>query len=374
MNVDTVDTVDTVDMYTSDYNEYRDEYNIALQQVLEEGRFIKGTQVQTLETKLADYVGTKYCITMNSGTSALLAALLAYNIGPGDKVITTPFTFIATAEVIALVGATPIFIDINYNTFNLDPTLLHKYLQSTTTTIKAIIIVDLYGQMADYTKINNIADKWNIPVIEDAAQSFGARMSCSATSIGCTSFYPTKPLGCYGDGGACFTNDDELAQRLIAIKQHGTTKPSQHTRIGLNARLGTIQAAILIVKLKYLNKSLEIRIRNAHKYNNAFKNLTWLNTPQIPPDNKHVIAQYTLRIHHNLRDNLKKYLHKIGIQSTIFYPKGLHLQPVFQNCLGSFPVTEQACAEVLSIPIVITPTEQNKVISAILSFTLQTKK
>lgn len=361
-------------MYTPvrDYHLHQAEYDNAIKEVLEAGQFILGPQVKELEEKLAKRVNVKHCITMGSGTDALLAALLAYQVGNGDYVITTPFTWISTAEVISLLGATPIFIDIDPQSYNLDPVLLKLYLednQDKLEKIKAIIAVDLYGRMADYRMINQIASTYNIPVIEDAAQSFGAVNACAAADIGCTSFFPTKPLGCYGDGGACFTNSDDLAKRLREIRTHGGKK---RERIGFNGRLDTIQAAILLVKLEHFDEAIATRVVNAEFYKSAFKDVDWLDIPNIPG---HCYGQYTLRIKNNLRDSFKDHLESSGVACKVFYSTPLHHEVVFQGACETYPknslkIAEKACQEVISIPVYpeLAMDEQIKIIKTVLEF------
>jgi len=377
--------MENIPMYTPtrDYHNHKEEYDQAIQSTLKHGQLIMGPEVAELECKLAEYTGSKHCIAMGSGTDALLAALLALNIGQGDKVITVPFTWISTAEVISLTGAQPIFIDIEEHSYNLDPTLLKHFLENCKDidNIKAIICVNLYGQMPDYIRINAIAKWFNIPVIEDAAQSFGAHnskgtMSCNSTLIGCTSFYPSKPLGCFGDGGACFTNDNELAKSLRSIRTHGSDANDRfkHSIIGFNGRLDTIQAAILLVKLKYFDESIRKRISNAHAYNEAFKHLKGqlFNTPTVILNNKHVMAQYTLNLNSpEQRDKLYAYLKQKGVGCAIFYPVPLHKQPVFEQYNNKcYPVTEKVCGQVLSLPIYpeLTLRERGIVIATILEF------
>ena len=266
-------------------------------------------RVKQLENELAKYVGVKNCITVSSGTDALLASLMALGIKPADEVITTPFSFFATAETILLVGAKPIFIDIRRDSYNLDYEKLEMAISSKT---KAIIAVSLYGQTADMKNINKIADKYNIPVIEDGAQSFGAehynKRSGSLSTIGTTSFFPSKPLGGYGDGGACFTDDDSLADKIRKISLHGQNKRYSHELIGFNGRLDTIQAAILLSKLKVFDNEIESRNRIANRYVKRFEEYGFLNTPLISKENKSVYAQFTIELDN--REKVKHYFDK----------------------------------------------------------------
>jgi UDP-2-acetamido-2-deoxy-ribo-hexuluronate aminotransferase len=319
--------------------------------VLEEGNYIMGPEVHELETQLAEFCGAKHCITCANGTDALQMSLMALGIGPGDEVITTAFSFFATAEVIALVGATPVFVDINKDTFNIDAALVEEKITANT---KAIMPVSLFGQCADMDAINDIAHRYSLPVIEDAAQSFGAtykgKKSCNLSTIGCTSFFPAKPLGCYGDGGACFTNDDELAEVLRSIRVHGKgTDKYDNVRIGLNSRLDTLQAAILLEKLSIYLGEIQLREAIAQKYNTALSEV--FQTPIIEIDNQSVWAQYTLRS--NNRSHWLNTLQKAGIPSGIYYPKALHQQAALQlfSQGQAFPVAEMVAQQAFSLPM-----------------------
>lgn len=321
-----------------------------MNRVYQHGQFILGPEVKELEQKLAEYVGAE-CITVANGTDALQIALMALEIKPGDEVITSAFTFIAVAEMIALLGAKPVFVDIDSETYNLDPKLLEKAITSKT---KAIIPICLYGQCADLTKINQIAAKYHLPVIEDAAQSFGGKhkgkLSCSMTTIACTSFYPSKPLACYGDGGACFTHDAQLAEKMRLIRNHGQPKTYYHTTIGLNSRLDTLQAAVLLAKFEIFEKELQQRQVVAQHYNALLDN--WVATPKIDAENFSAYAQYTIKTKN--RDELRSHLQTKNIPTAVHYPMGLHLQPVFQYLgykAGDFPNTEHAAASVVSLPM-----------------------
>lgn len=322
-----------------------------IRQVLEHGQFIMGPEVSELEQQLADYVGTKHCISVASGTMSLEIALRSLQIGPGDEVITVPFTWISCAETISLVGATPVFVDIDLKTYNLDPALLESRITEKT---KAILPVSLFGQMADYQKINAIANRLGIPVIEDAAQSFGAtnlgRKSCSVTKFASTSFFPAKPLGCYGDGGALFTDDDELAEASKAIRTHGGVARHYHTLVGTNGRLDTIQAAIVLAKLPHFDWEVEQRNRIGALYSSLLGDSCV--TPTILDGNTHVYAQYTIRVPD--RNLLAQHLKDDGIPTAVYYPKCLHEQPVYASLgyrYGEFPASEQASREVISLPM-----------------------
>ncbi len=335
----------------------------AIARVLEHGKYIMGPEVQELEERLADYVGVKHCIGVSSGTDSLLIAMMALNIGPGDEVITVPYTWISTAEMIALLGAKPVFVDIEEDTWNMDPTKLAAAITDRT---KAIMPVGIYGQTANMTAINQIAERHgNIPVIEDAAQSFGAthhgRRSCSLSTIGSTSFFPTKPLGCYGDGGALFTDNDELAQRMRQIRVHGQAEKHHHPILGLNGRLDTIQAAIVLCKLPIFDEEISLRQSAAARYNDQQKNIEGIRLPHIATDNTSVYAQYTITSPKRdlIRDNLKIN----EIPSVSYYSVPLHLQRAFGNLgykQGDFPTTEQIATNGLSLPMspFLTPQEQ----------------
>jgi UDP-2-acetamido-2-deoxy-ribo-hexuluronate aminotransferase len=344
--------------------------------VLRHGQYIMGPEVNELEEKLAEYVGVKHCITASSGTDTLLIALMALGIGPGDEVITTPFTFIATGEMIALAGAKPVFVDIDPKTYNIDPGLIEAAITPHT---KAIMPVSLYGQCADFDAINAIAEKYNLPVIEDGAQSFGAtykgRRSCGLSTIGSTSFFPSKPLGCYGDGGALFTNDDELAKSMREIRIHGQDRRYHHPRLGINGRMDTLQAAVLLAKLEVFDDEVAARSRIGAQYTELFEQFNLerrtsnikhdtsnrehrtlsiepLVTSYIEPYNTSVYAQYTVQVEN--RNDVQKKLLKNGVPTAVHYPLPLHLQPVFA-CLGlekgSFPVSEAAANRVMSLPM-----------------------
>lgn len=342
------------------YAALKEPINARIQRVLDHGQYIMGPEVKELEDKLAAYVGTKHCISASSGTDTLLIAMLALGIGPGDEVITTPFTFIATGEMIALIGATPIFVDIDPRTFNIDPAKIEAAITKNT---KAILPVSLYGQCADFDAINAIANRHSLPVIEDAAQSFGAtykgKKSCALSTIGSTSFFPSKPLGAYGDGGALFTDDDNLAKLMREIRVHGQDRRYHHPRVGINGRLDTLQAAILLAKLdRFVDWEVNQRRLLGASYSDHLSLLRGaggvavIQTPYIEPHNTSVYAQYTIQVEN--RDALIKKLNEAGIPTAVHYPIPLHLQPVFANSgfnAGDFPISEAAAKRVLSLPI-----------------------
>jgi UDP-2-acetamido-2-deoxy-ribo-hexuluronate aminotransferase len=319
--------------------------------ILDHGVYIMGPEVSELESMLAQFVGVEHALAVASGTDALLIALMAIGVGHGDEVITTPFSFFATAEVIALLGAKPVFVDIDPITYNIEPSLIEAAITSKT---KAIMPVSLYGQCADFDEINTIAAKYNLPVIEDGAQSFGAeykgRRSCGVSTIGCTSFFPSKPLGCYGDGGACFTNDAELARRMAEIRLHGQSKRYYHTSLGINGRCDTIQAAILIEKMAIFAEEIEARQVVAKRYAELLP--ASVRKPIVKSDNLSVFAQYTIEVEH--REALQDALQKRGIPTAVHYPFGLHEQPIFKDLYPeaqSYPKTEYAARRVMSLPM-----------------------
>jgi len=319
--------------------------------VLQSCQFIMGPEIEELETALAQRTGARHCITCSSGTDALMLALMALGIGPGDEVITSPFTFIATAEMIALVGAKPVFVDIDARTYNLNPELLHPAVTSRT---RAIMPAALYGQCADMDSINDVANPHGLAVIEDAAQSFGAtykgRNSCNLSTIGCTSFFPSKPLGCYGDGGACFTDDDRLAESMREIRNHGQARRYYHSRIGINGRLDTLQAAILLAKLEAFEDEIRSRNRIAGEYSSRLNDVVTI--PQVEKRNRSTWAQYTVQV--SDRSEVQESLAAQGIPTAIHYPAPIHLQPAFSYLdmpPGSFPVSEEVSKSVLSLPM-----------------------
>ena len=353
------------------YNLYKDEIDKEILAVLDSTQFILGSQVSKLENSLAKYTDSKHVIACSSGTDALLLALMALDIKTGDEVITTPFTFISTAEVIALVGATAVFVDIDEETYNLNPTLLEEKITSKT---KAIIPVSLYGQPADMDEINVIAKKYNIAVIEDGCQSFGAsykgKKSCNLSEIGCTSFFPSKPLGCYGDGGAVFTNDEILAKKLRTLSNHGQEERYKHKYIGINGRLDAIQAAILNVKMRHFEDEVRKREDIGTRYNELLQN-SGVIVPNIKDDRTSVFAQYSIR--HPKRDDLSSKLNLAGIPTAIHYPIPLHQQEAFAYLgykSGDFPVSEKVSNEIMSLPMspFLTKEQQDLVVENIRKF------
>lgn len=316
--------------------------------VLDHGQYILGPEVSELEGKLATFVGSKHCIAVASGTDALLIAMMAVGVGPGDEVITPSFTYVATAETARVLGAKPVCVDIDPRTYNIDPSLIEATITAKT---KAIVPVSLYGQCADMDRINAIANKHNLPVIEDAAQSFGAtykgRQSCTLSTIGVTSFFPSKPLGCYGDGGAIFTDDDELATVMRQVSRHGQDRRYHHIRVGINGRLDTLQAAILLAKLPLFEEEIALRQTVGNRYTNALGAI--VDTPLIEPFNTSVFAQYTIAV--NDRERLASALLAIGVPTAVHYPLPIHKQPAFLNPTLSLRHSETAAHRVLSLPM-----------------------
>ena len=333
------------------YETYQSEIDRRMKAVMDHGRFIMGPEIAECEAELAEFVGTKHCVTVASGTASLEIALRALGIGPGDEVVTVPFTWISSSEVILLVGAKPVFVDIEPASFNID---LNQLEDSITPNTKAILPICLFGQMPDFTRLNAIADKHGIPVIEDAAQSFGAtqngRRSGSVTKVGSTSFFPAKPLGCYGDGGALFTDDDDLGTAIKAIRTHGGTRRHHHTLVGTNGRFDTLQAAVILGKLPHFQKEVDARSRIGARYSDLLRD--HCKVPEVAPGNTHVYAQYTICIPD--RDATAARLKESGIPTAVYYPTCLHEQPVFNHLgygPGDFPQSEAACREVLSLPM-----------------------
>ncbi|CAM3503606.1 aminotransferase [Xenorhabdus nematophila ATCC 19061] len=327
----------------------KDKIDQNIQKVLTHGKYILGPEVSELEEKLVEYTGAKYCITCANGTDALQIALMAIGIKPGDEVITPGFTYIATAETVALLGGIPVYVDVKQTTYNLDPELLEAAITPKT---KAIIPVSLYGQCADFDEINAIAEKYNITVIEDAAQSFGAsykgKRSCNLTTISCTSFFPSKPLGCYGDGGAIFTSDEELAKVIRQIARHGQDRRYHHIRVGINSRLDTLQAAILLPKLEIFDEEMALRQIVAKNYDKVLNEIGIITTPYIELHNISAYAQYTIRVQN--RDELQNKLKEKGIPTAVHYPLPLNKQPAVASGVV-LPVGDQIAQEVISIPM-----------------------
>ena len=328
----------------------KDQIDAAIQRVLAHGQYILGPEVAELEEKLAAYTGARHCITVANGTDALQIAQMALGIGPGDEVITPGFTYIATAETVALLGAKPVYVDIDPRTYNLDPALLEAAITPRT---KAIVPVSLYGQCADFDAINAIAAKHGIPVIEDAAQSFGAtykgRKSCNLSTIACASFFPSKPLGCYGDGGAIFTNDDELAKVMRQIARHGQDRRYHHIRVGVNSRLDTLQAAVLLAKLEIFDDEIANRQQVAAEYGRLLAEVGILNKPHIEPHNQSAWAQYTVRVAD--REALQARMKQAGVPTVVHYPIPLNKQPAVADEEVSLLAGDAVAKEVLSLPM-----------------------
>ena len=351
-----------------------------IQRVLAHGQYIMGPEIQALETRLAAYVGVKHAISCSSGTDALLMPLMAYGVGPGDAIFTTPFTFIATAEVIQLLGATPVFVDIDPQTFNLDPEALAAAVRglgqnpgTAHLKPKGIIPVDLFGQPADYDRINAIAQGHGLFVLEDAAQSFGAtykgRRAGALAEVAATSFFPAKPLGGYGDGGAVFTDDDNLAEVLRSIRVHGQGKDKyENVRIGLNGRLDTLQAAVLLAKLEIFDQEVVDRQRVARQYSQALNAV--VEVPYVAPDCTSVWAQYSVLSEH--RELLLQKLQAAQIPAAIYYPVPLHLQGAFAHLgykPGDFPVSENASRRIFSLPMhpYLDQADQERIVQVLLA-------
>lgn len=332
----------------------REKLDQRIANVLDHGRYIMGPEVGELEERLADYVGVKHCVGASSGTDTLLIALMALGVGPGDEVITVPYTWISTAEMIALIGAKPVFVDVDEKTYNMDVNLLEAAITDKT---KAIMPVGIYGQTADMTAINEIAERHGLPVIEDGAQSFGAthhgKKSCSLSTVGSTSFFPSKPLGGYGDGGALFTDDDDLASTMRQIRSHGQAKKHHHPILGLNGRLDAIQAAIILCKLDIFDDEIVKRQQVAATYNEQISQITdKVTLPQVGEGNTSVYAQYTVLTPDP--EAVQVSLSKSDVPSVSYYAVPLHLQPVFANLgykKGDFPVTEKVSSQCLSLPM-----------------------
>jgi len=338
-----------------------------IHRVLGHGRYVMGPEIDELEQRLADFVAVKHCIAVSSGTDALLIAMMALEIGRGDEVITTPFTFIATGEMIALLGATPVFVDIDPETCNIDPARIE---QAITPRTRAIMPVSLYGQCADMDAIDAVAGRHGLPVIEDGAQSLGAtyrgRQSCGLSTIGCTSFFPSKPLGGYGDGGACFTNDDRLDQVMRQIRMHGEESRYQHTRIGINGRMDSLQAAILLAKLDIFPQEVELRQAAGQRYTRLLREQApEVIPPSISEGNTSVYAQYTVQV--SAREQVQKRLSERGIPTAVHYPRPLNRQPALYTEAYDLPVSERLSERVISLPMhpYISEGEQRTVVDAL---------
>lgn len=336
------------------YADLKEVIDARMQCVLDHGQYIMGPEVRELEERLEAYTEAKHCITVASGTEALLIALMALGVKPGDEVITTPFTFVATAEVIALIGAVPVFVDVQPDTCNIDPALIEAAITSKT---KAIIPVSLYGQVADMDEINAIAARHgSIPVIEDAAQSFGAtykdRKTCNLSTIGCTSFFPSKPLGCYGDGGAIFTNDDALAKAMREVRVHGQERRYYHTRIGVGGRMDTLQCAVVLAKLDRFDWEVEQRIHAGARYLQLLNKLPSVQQLAVRVDRTCVWGQFTIQVEN--REAVLEKLKIAGIPTAVHYPVPLHQQPAYRDLCrisGSLKNAETVAARVFSLPM-----------------------
>ena len=332
------------------YVEYKSEIDAAIAGVIEKTAFINGPDVTALEKELADFSGASNAIACSSGSDAISLSLMGLDVQPGDEVLCPAFTFIATATMISIVGAVPVFVDVDPVTFNLDPEKIEEKITAKT---KGIIVVSLYGQCADFDKINNIAEKHGLWVLEDGAQSFGAeykgKRSCALTKIATTSFFPAKPLGCYGDGGAIFITDPELAEKIKMIRNHGQEKRYYHKMIGVNGRMDTLQAAIIRVKLKHFTKEISERNRVADAYTTALRDS--VDTPVVLPGNLSVWAQYTIRVKE--RDKVREMLAKDDIPTTVHYPMPLSKQEafLFLNQGMDFPVSNRLSETVMSLPM-----------------------
>ena len=360
--------------YLPDGQTIREAVDARIASVLNHGRYILGPEVEELEHTLASYVGVDHCIAVASGTDALLIALMALNVQRGDEIITTPFSFISTSETIALLGAIPVYVDIDPVTYNLDPGKLKYAINERT---KAIVPVSLYGQPADFAAINRFAENYRIPVIEDGAQSFGSeqngRRSCGLSSIGITSFFPSKPLGCYGDAGACFTNDRELADRMRRISRHGQARRYFHTDVGVNGRIDTLQAAILLAKWPNFMHEVEARGRIGTEYTRKLNTAGFTSTPHISAGNTSVYAQYTVAVEN--RADVQALLKQMGIPTSVHYPTLLNNQPALSQInqcsspVNQTPLAQSACEKVMSLPMHpwLCDDDQDKVVDALLT-------
>jgi UDP-2-acetamido-2-deoxy-ribo-hexuluronate aminotransferase len=362
----------------SQYKKIKKQVLASINEVLNEATFINGPSVKKFSTHLSEYLGVKHVIPCANGTDALQIAMMALNFQPGDEIIVPSFTYVATAEVIALLKLTPIMVDVQYDTFNID---VKKIERAITPRTKAIVPVHLYGQSADMEPIMEIAQRHNLYVIEDNAQAIGSdyyfsdgRVAKTGTigHIGCTSFFPSKNLGCYGDGGAIFTNDDALANKLMMIANHGQSKKYYHDEVGCNSRLDSIQACVLDIKLNHLDKYNKARKKVADRYSKAFKDLNGVLTPKKSKYSSHVYHQYTLRVKSGKRDSLQKYLAEHEIPSMIYYPVPLYKQKAFSHYQPGLilTVTEQLSDEVISLPMhtEMTSSMQDEIINCVKTF------
>jgi len=349
------------------YQALKSSIDARIHKVLDHGQYIMGPEVAELEGKLVEYTGAKHCITVASGTEALLIALMALDIRPGDEIITTPFTFVATAEVIALLGATPVFVDIEADTCNIDVAKIEAAITAKT---KAIMPVSLYGQPADMDEINAIAGKYGLSVIEDAAQSFGSeykgRKSCNLSTIGCTSFFPSKPLGCFGDGGAIFTSDDKLAKAMREIRVHGQEKRYVHTRIGVGGRMDTVQCAVVLGKLDRFQWEVHERLRLGARYNELFAGR--VNVVAQRADRTSVFAQYTVIVDN--RELIQQKLKESGVPTAVHYPIPLNRQSAYQSLCkisGDLTVSDRMAGKVMSLPMSadLSTEDQQRIVKAL---------
>lgn len=363
-----IDKLEFVDLKTQ-YRALKAQIDKRIQGVLDHGQYIMGPEVAELEDRLSAYVGTEHCITVASGTEALLISLMAMGLKPGDEVITTPFTFAATAEVIVLLGGKPVFVDIEPDTCNIDASLIEARITDRT---RAIMPVGLYGQCADMDNINAVATRHGLTVIEDAAQSFGAsykgRKSCNLSTVGCTSFFPSKPLGCYGDGGAIFTSNDALAQACREIRVHGQSARYTHTRVGVGGRMDTLQCAIVLAKLERFEWELQRRRDIGARYGQLLASAN-LNLVAVRPDRDCVWAQYTVFVEDRTR--VQAALQELGVPTAVHYPKPLHRQAAYAAlcCPECCPKSEQAASSVMSLPMSadLSDADQQRVVSALAS-------
>lgn len=345
------------------YQRIKADVDARIHAVLDHGKYVMGPEIEELESALAEFSGARHCVALSSGTDALLVAMMALDIGPGDEVITTPFTFIATGEMIGLLGATAVFVDIDADTYNIDASLIENAITAKT---KAIVPVSLFGQCADMDAINAIGAAHGIPVIEDAAQSFGAsykgKRSCNLSGLAATSFFPAKPLGCYGDGGAAFTDDAELDRRMRELRNHGQDRQYHHPRLGINGRLDTLQAAILLSKLEIFPDEVQARARVGERYSQALADI--VKTPHITSDTTSVYAQYTIEVGN--RDDFRERMTAAGVPTAVYYPVPLNRQPALYSDVA-IPVSEAAAQRVVSLPMhpYLSENEQDLVIDAV---------
>ncbi len=355
MNINSIQMVDL----QWQYKRFKPEINRAVLSVIEKGNYINGPEVNIFAQELSDYLGVGYVVPCANGTDAIQLALMALNLKPGDEVITTCFSFIASAEAIVLLGLVPVFVDVDLHTYNIDSSAIEPLITSKT---KCILPVHLFGQASNMAEIIKLADKYNLYVVEDVAQSLGGSFCINGKTlklgtignIGCTSFFPTKNLGCFGDGGALFTNDQTLAQRLKMFASHGSVKQYHHDLIGINSRLDTIQAAVLRVKLKYLDQLITLRQRIANYYSNNLKKINEIITTGLQMGANHTYNQFTIRVLNNKRDSLQNYLREKDIQSRIYYPVPLNKQKAIENIFkenSQCPRADTLCREALSLPI-----------------------